>query len=711
MGFTVDIDIGGTFTDCFVASNEKTIFIKSPTTSYNLSVGVMKALKEAASSLNMSMKELARNTDIVRYSTTIAMNTLLQRTGPKLGLITTEGFEDLVAIGKGSRWLDQLSSKEIRDLGRVRKEDPPILRELTVGVKERIDSTGKVIRPLDEEDVIEKVQYLVDEGVRGIVISLLWSYVNPIHEKRIREIIEREYPDFYLGAMPVMLSSEVCPKRWEYTRTVTTMLNCYLHQSMWEQLSGMGDELRSYGYSKPIMMVHNTGGMAEVFHTAAIQTYNGGPVAGLMGGAHMGKLLGYGNIVATDMGGTSFDLALVVAGSTRFYQWRPIIDRWWVDVTMLETRSIGAGGGSIARVNKILNNRLEVGPLGAGSMPGPAAYDKGGTEPTVTDADLVLGYLNPDYYHGGRMALDKEKAVEAIKDKIARPKQIDVVEAAFLIKKVVDANMGDVILKETLLKGYDPKDFILLAYGGAGPTHCCGYGPYAGINKMMFFAFSSIFCAYGSSTMDLLHIYEKSQRIPLMAPITREYILDTDAFNKLVQDLQEKAVRDIKGEGFPVESIIFDLELDAKYGGQIHVDRCKSPRITVNSQADSKAIYEQFELEFSQAYSSMGIYPEGGVEIQNFVLRASVPHKKSDLLVYPDKGNIPPKNALKGKREVYWEEYSDFKETPIYQEELLGSGNMIEGPAIIEAENTTAVLPPGQKISVDKYHNFFIENL
>ncbi|MDY7038293.1 MAG: hydantoinase/oxoprolinase family protein, partial [Thermodesulfobacteriota bacterium] len=538
MGITADIDIGGTFTDCFLASDEKTISIKTPTTSYNLSVGFMKALKEAASSLNISMEELIGNTDIIRYSTTIAMNTLLQRTGPKLGLLTTEGFEDLVVIGKGSRWLDQLSSKEIRDLARVVKEEPPIPRELTIGIKERIDSTGKVLRPLEEDDVIDKVQYLVDQGVRGFVVSLLWSYLNPVHERRIREIIEREYPDLYLGAMSVMLSSEVCPKRWEYTRTVTTMLNCYLHQSMWEQVSGMGDELRSYGFSKPIMMVHNTGGMAEVFHTSAVQTYNGGPVAGLIGGAYVGKILGYDNIVVTDMGGTSFDLGLVVAGSTRFYQWRPIIDRWWVDMTMLETRSIGAGGGSIARVNEMLGNRLEVGPLGAGSMPGPVAYDQGGAEPTVTDADLVLGYLNPDYYHGGRMILDKDKAEEAIREKIARPRQIDVVEAAFLIKKLVDANMGDVILKETLLKGYDPGDFILFAYGGAGATHCCGYGPYAGIDKMIIFPFSSVFCAYGSSTMDIIHIYEQSRRMPMMAPITGEYILDTDAFNKAVQDLQ-----------------------------------------------------------------------------------------------------------------------------------------------------------------------------
>ncbi|EFK09274.1 hydantoinase/oxoprolinase [delta proteobacterium NaphS2] len=711
MGINFDIDIGGTFTDCLVTTGEKTFSMKTPTTSYDLSVGFMKALREAASLLNVSMEQLAGDIDIVRYSTTIAMNTLLQRTGPKLGLITTEGFEDLVTIGKGSRWLDELNTKEIRDLARVVKEDPPIPRELTVGVKERVDSTGKVIRPLDEDDLIEKVQYLMDQGVRGIAVSLLWAYINPVHEQKIREIIEREYPDFYLGAIPTMLSSEVCPKRWEYTRTVTTMLNCYLHQSMWEQISGMGDELRTLGYGQPIMLVHNSGGMAEVFHTSAVQTYNGGPVAGLIGGAYIGKQLGYNNIVVTDMGGTSFDLGLVVGGSSRAYQWRPIIDHWWVDITMLETQSIGAGGGSIARVNKLLNNRLEVGPLGAGSMPGPAAYDQGGTEPTVTDADLVLGYLDPDYYHGGRMALDKKKAEEAILDRIARPRQIDVVEAASLIKKLVDANMGDAILRETLLKGYDPNEFVLFAYGGAGATHCCGYGPYAGINRMIIFPFSSVFCAYGSSTMDIMHIYEQSRRVPLLAPMTKEVILDPDVFNNVVQDLQEKALRDIRGEGFAAKSIVFSLELDMKYGGQIHVYRCQSPRMAVNSQDDGKAIYDQFEHEFSQIFSPLAVNPQGGVEIHNFVLRASVPRENPELPVYPDKGSVPPKGSLRGKRDVYWEEYNRFKSTPVYQQDLLEVGNVIEGPAIVAAENTTTVLPPGQKISVDKHNNIFIEKM
>ena len=711
MRASLDVDIGGTFTDLFLNYDGKTVFTKTPTTGYNLSVGFMQTIKDAAALLNIPVKELLNSTEIVRYSTTIAMNTLLQRTGPKLALITTEGFEDIVPIGKGASWSDQLTFREIRNLARIVKPEPIISREMTVGVKERVNSRGEIIRPLDEEDFLEKLQYLVDKGARGFVVSLLFSYANTTHEKRIAEIIRKEYPDFYLGAMPVVLSSEVTPKQDEYTRTVTTILNAYLHYSMWEQISGTGDELRNSGYDKVIMMVHNSGGMAEVFRTAAIQTFNGGPVAGLIGGANVGKTLGYDNIVVSDMGGTSFDLGLVVAGSSRFYQYHPLIDRWWVDMTVLETRSIGAGGGSIAWLNHVMGNRLEVGPQGAGSMPGPAAYNLGGTEPTVTDADIVLGYINPDYYHGGRIKLVKEKAVSAIKENIAGPLGIEVEEAALLIKKIVDANMGDTIAKETFLRGYKPSDFILFAFGGAGPTHCCSYGPYAGINKIVVFPFSPVFCAFGSSTMDILHLYEQSLRLPLLAPGTKNPFEDYDVFNNTIKSLQEKAIKDITNEGFPVESIKFGLEIEAKYGGQLNILRFMSPRLFINSEADVSEVYQAFEDEYCRVYNRISAYPQGGVDVLNLILRATVEYPKPALPTYPQTKETPDSDALKGKRDVFWAEYSEFRPTPVYDARALKHGNIIGGAAIVEAEDTTIVLPPALNLSVDKYHNFILETI
>jgi len=708
---SINIDIGGTFTDCFTIVDGKIATTKAPTTGYNLSVGFMRTVKDSARLLGLSVEELLKSVDLVIYSTTVAMNTLLQRTGPKLGLFVTEGFEDILSVGKGSSWADGLTPREIRNVSRIKKPEPLIPRDMTRGVKERIDSAGKIVRPLDVEDVLSQLQYLVDKGAMGFVVCLLWSFLNPTHEKQIKEIIRREYPDYYLGAMPVVLSTEVLPKQHEYTRAVTTVLDAYLHQSMWEQLSGTGDELRDYGYQRPLMMVHNSGGMAEIFHTVTIQTYNGGPVAGLIGGAHLGKILGYKNVVVSDMGGTSFDIGTIVAGSTRFYQFQPIIDRWWVDITMLETRSIGAGGGSIAWLNQVMGNRLEIGPQSAGSMPGPAAYNLGGTEPTVTDADVVLGYINPDNYHGGRMRLNKEKAVTSIKEKIARPLNIGVEEAALLIKKVVDANMGDVIFKETALRGYDPADFILFSFGGAGPTHCCGYGFRAGMKKIVAFPFSAVFCAFGSATMAIKHIFEKTRRITLIAPMTMKYLEDYTEFNQVVRELQEQAIKVIEDEGFKANDIIFSLELDMKYGGQLNSHRASSPRLILEREEDAKAVYDEFEREYSELYSPYSVYPKGGVEIYNFILQATVPRPVPELATFPEKDKSPPKHALKGKRPAYWEEYKDFHETQVYEQKSLETGNIIHGPAIIEAEDTTTVLPPGIKLTVDHYLNLIIEKI
>jgi len=705
---TIDIDIGGTFTDCYLTYGDRVVIKKSPTTSYNLSVGFMRVIEESCKELGLPIEDVLKDIHLIRYSTTIAMNKLIERKGPRLGLITTEGFEDVIYVGKGAQWADGLSDRERRNLGRIKKPDPLIPKEMTVGAKERIDSFGRVIRPLDEEDVREKLRYLVDMGAMGFVVCLLWSFINPVHERRIKEIIKEEYPDSYLGSMPVVLSSEVLPKQGEYQRTMTTILNAYLHQSMKEELSGMWDSLRDCGYRGPLMMVHNTGGMAEVFRTVAVNTYNGGPVAGLMGSRFLGKSYNFNNVIVTDMGGTSFDLGLIVEGSTRFYEFRPIVDRWMVGHTMLETKSIGAGGGSIAWINELLGNRLEVGPQSAGSMPGPACYAQGGSEPTVTDADVVLGYINPQYFHGGKKKLNKERAVRAIREKIAKPLGMETEEAALMIKKVVDANMGNIILKETVLRGYDPREFVLFSYGGAGPTHCCGYASYVEIPKIITFPYSPVFCAFGSSTMDMVHIYEKSRRLILISPNTKEYLEDYEEFNSIVEQLQQEAIRDMTGEGFRQEDILFSLEIDMKFGGQIHMKRTLSPRLFLKSPEDVQALYEEFVKEYSQAYSPLSVYPEGGVILENFVLRATVPRPKMELPVFKPKGDNP-KKALKGKREVLWEEDGRFRETPVYDYDLLECGNSIEGPAVIEAESTTIVIPQGKKYYLDVYLNGVIE--
>jgi N-methylhydantoinase A/acetophenone carboxylase len=635
---------------------------------------------------------------MIRYSTTIALNRLIEKKGPRLGLITTEGHEDVVLIGRGAQWIDGTRVAERRNLAIQKKPEPLIPRDHIVGVKERIDSRGQIVRPLDEEDVRAKVRTLMNRGVRGFVVSLLWGFLNPLHEKRIKEIIRDEYKEFHIGFLPVVLGGQVVGKLGEYERTMAAILDAYLQRSMQIELSAMWDRLRDRGYTKPLLMIQSSGGIAEVFRTAASRTFNSGPVSGLMGAHHVAKTLGYKNVVMSDMGGTSFDVGLVVEDSVRSYDFRPIIDRWMVGITMIKTFSIGAGGGSIAWLDKLLDNRIQVGPKSAGSMPGPACFNQGGTEPTVTDADVVLGYLNPEFYYGGKLRLKKERAIQAIREKIARPLGIEVEQGAQIIRKIVNGNMASAIMKEVHLRGYSPEEFILFVGGGAGATHVEGY--MADIPKAITFHFSPVFCAFGSSTMDIMHVYEASKKITLMEPGTQKLAEDFSGYNGAVEKLIEQAKQDLVADGLSVDAAGYVLELDMLYGGQFHVKRTLSPKLSLHNAADVLAVCAAFEKEFSEAFSPFVVNPEGGVFIESFILKAIVPTKQYELPRLKLEGS-DPSAAGKGERPVFWTENGGFQTTPLFAYELLRPGNVVEGPAVVEGEYTTLVVPPSMRFSMD----------
>jgi N-methylhydantoinase A/oxoprolinase/acetone carboxylase beta subunit len=695
---SIDIDVGGTFTDLVLNFNGKALIKKSPTTPYDLSVCFTRVIEDGAASLGMRIEDLLPAIEMIRYSTTIALNRLIEKKGPRLGLITTEGHEDVVLLGRGAQWIDGTRVSERRNLAVQNKPDPLIPRDMIVGVKERVDSRGHIIRPLDENDVREKVRYLTSRGARGFVVALLWGFLNPTNERRVKEIIRDEYKEFHIGYLPVVLAGQVVGKLGEYERTMAAILDAYLQRSMQIELSAMWDKLREKGYSKPLLMIQSSGGIAEVFRTAASRTFNSGPVSGLMGAHHVAKILGYQNVVMTDMGGTSFDVGLVVKDSVRSYDFRPVIDRWMVGITMIKTLSIGAGGGSIAYVNKLLENRVQVGPRSAGSIPGPACFSLGGTEPTVTDADVVLGYLNPEYYFGGKMRLDKNRAIQAVREKIAKPLGIGVEEGAVIVRKIVNGNMASAIMKEVHLRGHSPEDFILFVGGGAGPTHAEGYK--ADVPKAVTFAFSPVFCAFGSSTMDIMHVYEVSKKLTLMEPRTQQITSEFTVFNETVEALIEQARRDLTGDGLNLNDASFVLELDMLYGGQFHVKRALSPLLAVHSTENVRAICDAFNKEFSEAFSPFVVNPEGGIFIESFILKAIVPTKKIELPKLTLEGTSPAA-ARKGERPVYWPPEKDFRPTPIFTYESLRPGNTVEGPAIVEGEYTTLVVPPALRFSID----------
>lgn len=710
MGFNVNIDIGGTFTDFFAIRDGGDVRIaKTPSTHYDLSVGFMKGMQELARDYGMSASAFLSQTEAVHYCTTVGTNALIERTGPKLGLITTAGFEDTIFIGRARSWADGRGAEANKDLARIQKPVPLISRDMVVGIRERIDCFGKVVCPLRREDVIEKLQVLVDRGAMGFVVCLLWSFANPEHERRVKAIIEEEYPEDYLGSMPVTLSSDVSPKAGEYTRFTTAIVNAYIHGIMGEQLGHLVNELRDGGYKKPLLLVHNTGGMKKASRTRAVLTHNAGPVAGLHGSLTDGARYGQQNVIFTDMGGTSFDIGVITGGRLSTYDFIPVIDRWRTNIPAIEVKSIGAGGGSIAWVNELMGGSLEVGPQSAGSMPGPACYDKGGQDPTVTDADLVLGYLNPDNYLGGKMLLDPDLSAQVIEKKIAKPLGIGVVEAALRIRRIVDARMGQEVFSEVVVKGLDPRRFDLYACGGAGPTHACGFAPYVGVKRVITSPFSPVFGAFGAYTLPVRQVWEKSKAMKIFRWADQAYSADAEGFNAVVRELKDLALRDFRLEGFSEDQVEFRLELEMRYGMQYNLTKVVSPYLTVHGPAEFKDICERFTEQYSATYSPEATFPRGGINIECFYLTASVQNRLHEPEALPFRGPAPPDAARAGSRKAHWSGVGGASETPVFVFEALEPGNTLTGPALIEARDTTYVIQPGWRFTLDPYRNGILE--
>jgi N-methylhydantoinase A/acetophenone carboxylase len=710
MGFSVGVDIGGTFTDfCSVAEDGAVLSCKTPTTHYDLSVGFLRGIRELARHAGLGARGYLARVEALRYSTTLGTNALIERTGPKLGLITTAGFEDTIFIGRSRSWADGLSVHETRDLARIAKPEPLILPEMVVGVRERIDCRGRVICALSRDDVLRQLQTLVDRGAMGFVVSLLWSFVNPDHERLVKQLIEEEYPEDYLGSMPVTLSSEVSPKSGEYTRTMTAVVNAYIHGVMSEALGRLGNELGDEGYRKPLILVHNTGGSKKVSRTKAVLTHNAGPVAGMYGSLETGRLAGYRNIIFTDMGGTSFDIGVVSGGELRAHDFIPVIDRWRTNIPAIEVKSIGAGGGSIAWVNELMQNALEVGPRSAGSMPGPACYDQGGGEPTVTDADLVLGYLNPDNYLGGAIPLDVGLSREAIDEKVARPLGIGLLEAAGRIRRLVDARMGQEVFNEVALKGHDPRGFVIFACGGAGPTHACGFAPYVGADDVVVPAVASVFGAFGASHMEIRQVWDVSRTLKLFRADRREYLGDLASFNGVVENLVDLAVRDLRLEGFAADRIRFRLDLDMRYGSQYHLTRVAAPRLALASSDDVRELCDRFTRCYGETYSPEAAFPAGGINVECFYLTASVANGLTALGAEVPRASAPAAAARHDTRRAWFGPGAGMTEVAVYAWERLVPGNAITGPAIIEAADTTCVVEPGWIYTMDAYRNGILE--
>jgi N-methylhydantoinase A len=686
------IDIGGTFTDCFLEWDGQHIQAKSLTTHHNLALGFLDAVTRAAGEIGAGVPDVLGTVDSVRYGTTLGTNALIERKGPRIGVLVTMGFESGIRLSRGRGYGDGLPRHLQVDLPRATRPEPLVPTNLIVGVRERVDARGEVLVPLSADDVRTKIRRLVDQGAQTFVVALVNAVVNPAHEEQIEEIIRDEYPSSLFGSFPVILSHRISRRKSEYARTMAAIICGFLHEHMFYSLGNLEDALRDGSYRKPVLLIHNTAGMASLESTHALQTIHSGPVAGLASAQHLAREFDIPLVVATDMGGTSFDIGIMQASGTFIYDFQPVIDRWLVSTPMVYLRTLGAGGGSIARYDRLWRT-VEVGPESAGSDPGPASYGRGGTQPTVSDADLVLGYLDPSYYAAGTLELDTTLAELAIEEHIAEPLGISVVEAAKLVKRKVDANMADAIFKEVSTRGFDPRRVTLLSYGGAGPVHCCGFAQALGVRRVLVPPFSSVFSALGAANLGQLHIHERSAYMVVYNPLTREITLDVREVNAIIDELEQQGLEDLIRQGFSSSVIHHQLEFDMRYGNQLVQLSVLSPVRRLQGVDDVLNMIEVFSETYSKRFGARSAAPEAGVKIAAIRVLSSVPGETVALRSTGNGGPTRPEPV--GTRVCHFPGSPDAVTAAIYRWTDLPSGAVVEGPAVVEAPQTTFVVEPG----------------
>ena len=692
----ISVDIGGTFTDCFLVWDNKYIETKALTTHQNLALGFNEAVEKAYQELNITMEDILSEVDSVRYATTLGTNALIEHNGPRMGMLVTAGFEATVPLSRARGYGEGLDKLGMANLPDARRPEPLVLPNMIEGVRERLDFEGKVVMPLDEDDVRHKIRTLFDKGAQVIVICFVNSVVNPMNEKRVEEIILEEYPSHLLGAIPVILSHRVAGRKGEYVRASSAVVDGYLHSTMYHAMTQLEQNLRAHAYEKPMLVIHNSGGMAQLNSTDALQTIHSGPVSGISASEHLAKEADLGSVVATDMGGTSYDIGIVVEGGIKHYDFNPVIDRWMVSVPMVHLVTLGAGGGSIASYDRMYNT-VAVGPKSAGSDPGPACYDRGGMSPTVTDADLVLGYLDAENYAGGDIPLNPKRSNFAIEETLCDDLDIEVVEAAMMIKEKVDANMANGVNTELRARGYDPEDFTMLAYGGNGPLHCCGIASRLNINKILATPMSSVFSAVGAGNMHQMHIHESSLFMVLYDSNSRKVFDNYPRFNDIVAELSERGRADLSRQGANEGDILHSLELDMRYGNQLVQTTVVIPKHSVESALDVLKIVDLFSTDYGKRFGEGSQAPEAGIRINTIRVASYVEHDtvhfKHIKPVAEDKRQAPPKPS--STRKCHFVGESKAIDTPVWNKDDISAGTQIEGPGIVASDVTTYLIEKG----------------
>ena len=692
--YRIGVDIGGTFTDAVLLSEAtgETRVAKVPSTPDDPSRGFLDAVDRI-----LGLAEA--KPDAVSYlvhGTTVATNSLIEGKTPRTAFITTRGFRDLLEIGRQVR----------PSLYDVHFEKPPPLvpRNLCFEVRERMDSRGGVLEPLDESQVRAIARRLVDEQVVSVAVCLLHGYLNPVHEERIGAILRSHAPDLVIS-----LSSEVCPEFREYFRASTTVINACVRPVLARYLSSIEERLRRRKLSAELLIMQSSGGVLT-FATGAekpVYMVESGPAAGVIVSNHIAGGLGHRNAISFDMGGTTAKVGLILDGRpdiTKEYevgaQAAPGVGQarasgYPIRTPVIDLVEIGAGGGSIAWVDS--GGILRVGPESAGADPGPICYGKGGEEPTITDANLLLGRLNPEFFLGGEMGLRAEAAREGIVRRCAEPMGMDAVACANGIVEIANAAMVNALRVMTVQRGYDPRDMAMVAFGGAGPLHANRLCAEMSIGLLIVPPSPGTASALGLLVTDLKHEFSRTR-------IMTEGHEDIGEINRIFSEMEEEGRAALHREGLGDERISFVRHVEMRYSGQSHELAVECPAGTLTSTG-IEAVRNRFHIEHDRSYGHG--YPDEATEMVNFRLAALGSIAKPRLReIEPASG--PALDARKGTRPVWFGSADGFVATPVYDRSRLAAEHRFEGPAIVEEMDSTTLVLPDYRVVVDRFGNLLI---
>jgi N-methylhydantoinase A len=695
--YKIGIDVGGTFTDFLLTSDEGSSEIyKVLSTPDDPSIGLMEGLAEMAKARNISLKEFIKYVETVVHGTTVTTNAVLTRRGAKTGLLTTKGLRDALEMRRGIR--------EEQYNNRYTNVEPLVPRHLRYPVEERLDYKGDVVTPLKEEDILNASKLFKKEGIEAVAVCFMNSFANDSHESMAEKIIKEELrkglgdsgdePD---NSSPyITVSSSFFPSIRFYDRISTTVLNSYVGPILKSYIKNLIKKLKDIGFEGVLLIMQSNGGVVspEIAMDKAAVTLLSGPAAGPVAGIEYTAAQGYDDCLTIDMGGTSFDAALI-KDKAPLVTTEGEINRLRIALPMLGIVTIGAGGGSIGWVDE--GGLLRMGPQSAGSKPGPACYDLGGELPTCTDADLVLGYLDKDFFAGGKMPLNYERAERVIKEKIADPLAMDVVEAAAGMYRMINVNMASGVREVSVKRGHDPREFPLVVAGGAGPVHACMIARELEIPVMVIPKESSIFCAAGMLMSDLKHNFVRTYSTSLDK-------LDKRKFRSMFNEMRQEATELLKSENIPEDSIQHILSLDMRYVKQYH-----EVNVTMTQNELEKGNIESVVLKFHPEHNRLYGYSleEVGAPIELINLRlTSIGKTSKPKFKKEEHDQLDPSKALKKKRKVYLPLKGAFEEVPVYDGHKLRYGNRVEGPAVIEQVNTTTFLTPEYNILCDKFGSY-----